>query len=153
MTGTDRDRELKPRGRQQAEFLALTLATLDTPPDRLIASPFVRTQQTAEIIDARLNLGLITDDRLRCGTQSSAVLNLIAEHADARSLVIVGHNPTFDELVGLLTRGPGAYGPGLRTGEAYVLEIDPTNPLAQGAHATVLAQIRHENEEPTAPEA
>ena len=144
ITGTDRDRELHPQGQREAKFLALALATLDTPPDALVASPFVRAQQTALTINNNLGLELLTDDRLRCGVQPSTVLGIIEEYAEAKSLVLVGHNPTLDELIGLITGGVGTYGPGLRTGEAYVIDLDPANPVGNGV---IVTRIRLETQE------
>lgn len=146
MSGTDRDRELHPQGQREAKFLALAMATLDTPPDAIVASPFVRAQQTALVINNSLRLELMTDDRLRCGTQPSNVLQLIEHYAEAKSLVLVGHNPTLDELIGLLTGGVGAHGPGLRTGEAYVIDLNPADPIGTGM---LLTRIRLEPEKST----
>jgi len=143
-SGTDRDRELKPRGFRQAEFLGQALATLETPPDRLVCSPFVRAHQTATLLNAALDLDLLLDDRLRCGQPASSVVQCLESHPDASSLVLVGHNPTFDDVIGLLLHGPGAMGPGLRTGEAFVLNIHPEQPIGT---ATLHAQFRLEKEE------
>ncbi|MFG0304598.1 MAG: SixA phosphatase family protein [Phycisphaerales bacterium JB040] len=147
-SGTDRDRELKPRGHRQAEFLGRALATLETPPDRLVSSPFVRAHQTATLLNAALDLDLLIDDRLRCGQPASSVLDCLEANSDAASLVLVGHNPTFDDVIGLLLHGPGSTGPGLRTGEAFVLRIQPDQPVGT---AELHAQFRLEKEEAPTP--
>jgi len=102
--GRDRDRPLAPRGRRDASALAARLAAdgpvLDTPglrlPDRALCSSAVRTTQTAELV-----LGQLADpvplDRFHSlyEAEPDTVLDYVREtDGDARSVLVVGHNPT-----------------------------------------------------------
>ncbi|PHE53611.1 histidine phosphatase family protein [Bacillus pseudomycoides] len=57
---------LTSTGKEQANQLAdFLIQQGEVKVDRLISSPYIRAQQTAEIIDRRLNIDFLTDDRLR----------------------------------------------------------------------------------------
>jgi phosphohistidine phosphatase len=138
-TGLDRDRELKPRGRAQADFLGLALAGLEGGPGVVVSSPFARARETAERIGRVLGVAPVLDERLEVGAAVSAVLGVIAEHAGAGAVCVVGHNPTFEEVVGTLVGGVGANPDNLRTGEAVVIDVDADRPIGTGR---VAARIR-----------
>jgi phosphohistidine phosphatase len=138
-TGRDRDRELMPRGEKQARFLGAALAKLAKPPTLIIASPVVRAKQTAELIHAELKAPLRFDERLASGAPASGVLEAALEacHADAACRpLMVGHNPTLEYLLALLTLGPEGDMEDMRhvrTGEAFVVRIaDAASPIGTG---------------------
>jgi broad specificity phosphatase PhoE len=59
------DPPLDGPGRDQVDALAAAFASLPVGrPSRVVAGPLVRTQQTATAIAARLNVDVLTDDRL-----------------------------------------------------------------------------------------
>ncbi len=139
-SGLDRDRQLRLRGQRQAEYLGAAFGQQRIAPDVIIASSFVRAQQTAAILARVLNVALIGDDRLLCDAPVSEALDLIAEHAAlGQSPCFVGHNPQLEDLVTVLTLGPTGYGQRLRTGEAVHLELDPASPMSS---ARELARLR-----------
>ncbi|MCA9293882.1 MAG: histidine phosphatase family protein [Phycisphaerales bacterium] len=148
-TGRDRDRLLMPRGERQAKYLGEVFATLDAPPTIIIASPVTRARQTAELIQQGLEVPLQFDEALASGAAASVVLEVALEacHADPANVrpLIVGHNPTLEHLLALLTLGPGgdyAAMRHVRTGEAFVLHIpDVANPFS---NAEVVGEIRGE---------
>ena len=136
-TGRDRDRELMPRGERQALYLGRAFAQLDEPPTIIISSPVTRARQTAELIQQGLDVPLQFDEALATGASASVVLEVALEACyddpgEVRPL-IVGHNPTLEYLLALLTSGPGgdyASMRHVRTGEAFVLAIaDAADPL------------------------
>ena len=67
MAEREADVPLSPLGRHQAESLGARLGRLDVDrrPDVVIASPFLRARQTAELAVAGLDLPLTIDERLR----------------------------------------------------------------------------------------
>jgi len=102
--GRDRDRPLAARGRRDASALAARLAApgpvLGTPglslPDRVLCSSAARTTQTAELVVARL-ADPVPVDRYHSLYQADpdTVLDVVREmDDDARSVLVVGHNPT-----------------------------------------------------------
>jgi len=132
-TGYDFDRDLKGRGERQAAYLADRLASLEPRIARVLASRAVRAHRTAEALASGLGVELSHDDRLLVDEPVSGVLELLADHRDAASMVIVGHNPQLESLVAVLTGRPLSVTGPLRTGEAVVLEVDPAEPLESGA--------------------
>jgi phosphohistidine phosphatase len=114
--GRDRDRPLADRGRRDATALGRRLAAggplLDNPglvrPDLVLCSAAVRTVQTVELILGQLG------DRVPHDTYTSlyeaepdTVLRYLREVDEhARSVLVVGHNPTLFHLtLDLLTEG------------------------------------------------
>ena len=66
-----------------------------------------------------------------------AQTEVIASHQGPRPIMLVGHNPTLEKLVGLLTRGPGQVYD-MRTGQAVLVELDPESPIGSGSLLQVL---------------
>lgn len=146
-SGRDRDRALMPRGERQALHLGGALAALALPPTVIIASPVLRARQTAELIKQGLDVPLRFDDALASGAAAGVVLDVALEACQADPAhvrpLIVGHNPTLEHLLALLTLGPDgdfASMRHVRTGEAFVLRIaDAANPLG---NAQLVAELR-----------
>lgn len=138
-SGRDFDRELRSRGHRQAAYLVERFRGLEPPLTRIVASRAVRANQTAEIIAVGLSLDLEHDDRLLVDRPVSPVLDLLYESREGACLALVGHNPQLEHLIAVLSGEPLSGTPPLRTGEAVLLEIDPSEPLESGA---VLDRIR-----------
>jgi phosphohistidine phosphatase len=103
----DDQRPLTRAGRQRFTVAALALVQARAlRPDLIISSPLVRAEQTAEILAKALGwpVPLLVDERLGHEFDVSVLSALLAEHSDARSIAIVGHNPSFaavlSEVVG-----------------------------------------------------
>jgi phosphohistidine phosphatase len=104
-TKPDAERELTPRGRRQADAAGAALAALGEKFAVCYASPKVRARETAELACAHLNLEPILDDALADGfTRVDALALLEAHDADAHVLV-VGHEPSFSQVVYDFTGG------------------------------------------------
>ena len=106
-SGTDFARPLTAEGVARLERTAVRLARLGLRPDAILTSPLVRARQTAEIAAAGLGREdrLREDDRLAGGFGPDALAAILADHADAAELLLVGHEPAFSETVGALTGG------------------------------------------------
>ena len=97
----DAARKLTAKGEKQAQKMAKWLKEHVDKPDRILVSPTVRTQQTAQAFTSKFE----TDEKI--GTDSSAKKILqVAGWPEADGIVIVvGHQPTLGQLAALLLAG------------------------------------------------
>ena len=101
----DDERELTPRGRRQAETAGAALAALNEEFAACYTSPKVRALDTARLACRALNVEPIVEDVLADGFDRDDALELLMRHgADARVLV-VGHEPSFSQVVHDITGG------------------------------------------------
>ena len=102
---SDADRELTPRGERQAIAAGEGLARLGAEFDACYTSPKVRALDTAKLACRALNIEPEEEDSLANGFTRDDALELLYRHgADARVLV-VGHEPSFSQVVHDLTGG------------------------------------------------
>jgi phosphohistidine phosphatase len=101
----DAERELTPRGERQSLAAGRGLAKLGLEFDACYTSPKVRARDTARLACQALNIEPIEDESLANGFDRDDALELLLRHgADARVLV-VGHEPSFSQVVHDLTGG------------------------------------------------
>jgi phosphohistidine phosphatase len=101
----DPERELTARGERQSAAAGLALARLGVEFDAIYTSPKVRARDTARLACEALNAEAEEAEPLADGFDVDAALELMAAHdADARVLV-VGHDPSFTQVVHDLTGG------------------------------------------------
>jgi phosphohistidine phosphatase len=107
----DHERPLAPRGERAAEALAAHVATFDPPPALVLCSTARRAQDTLEPIRARLPGTSVQMEDGLYRAAAPAVLDRLREvPEETPSVLVVGHNPTLEDLV----RGLGRDGdPGL----------------------------------------
>jgi phosphohistidine phosphatase len=99
----DNERELTPRGRRQSEAAGLALAALNVEFAACYTSPKVRAVETAELACGHLNIQAEHAASLGGPFSREDALALLLPHdADARVLV-VGHEPSFSQVVHDLT--------------------------------------------------
>lgn len=109
-SGRDEDRALTAEGRKKMKRAARGLATLGVAPARLLASPLVRAQQTAEIlVEALPQLEVETCELLAPAVDERALTRLLnAANAGAnagRDVMLVGHEPDLGELLSFWLTG------------------------------------------------
>ncbi|MEO6925625.1 MAG: histidine phosphatase family protein [Rhodanobacter sp.] len=123
--GEDRERALSSRGEQEAQAAGLWLATHDIRPERVLSSPTRRTDETT-----RLALAAIDDAPVPQSAHEiydatpGELLVLLDQHADAGSVMLVGHNPGIERLVALLVEGRSDEFRGMPPGGLAVLHLD-----------------------------
>jgi phosphohistidine phosphatase len=101
---SDFDRPLDERGRFEARDVAEQAFMAGVRPDVLVSSPARRCRQTtAAFLDVFRDLKSREDEQLYSGG-SEAYLGHIAQHQDAGSLMIIGHNPMIEALAHHLAR-------------------------------------------------
>nr|WP_251701870.1 phosphohistidine phosphatase SixA [Pseudomonas boanensis] len=101
---TDAERELTRHGRKDVLHAAAQLAGRHL--DAILASPYVRAQQTAELVREALGFrGAVgTAPWLTPDSDPREALNFLAERSEG-DLLLVTHNPFVSELAGLLING------------------------------------------------
>ncbi|HLX27919.1 MAG TPA: histidine phosphatase family protein [Casimicrobiaceae bacterium] len=112
----DESRTLTPRGLRQAEAMARRLLSRLPADCRIIASPAVRAQQTAQT----LGHAFVTDQRLASGAEPEDVLAAIGWPDAGGTVLVVGHQPTLGRVASLVLDGE-ADDRTMRTGEALWL--------------------------------
>ena len=123
----DRLRELTARGRSDAEAAGRWLAEQDLQIELVLTSPARRALATAELVVAQL----ADEPELRVveelyGASAEEVLRLVAAvEEDKRSVLVVGHNPTMEEVGHVLPGGmPDPSADQLPTAGIVVLSLD-----------------------------
>lgn len=150
-SGRDEDRELAPRGMEQARWLGAALSDPTRAPVRVLTSPLPRALATARLVADAVGGGAVVTGkcplavreqlstahgldehlellRAEIGPAPAVVPELaegesLAAESAGATVAIVGHNPTLTELARwLLGVSTGAE---LRTGEALLLGRSP----------------------------
>ncbi|WP_169973184.1 phosphohistidine phosphatase SixA [Tautonia rosea] len=123
----DDERPLTPKGRTRLKEQLRGLKVLEVIPDRILSSPLPRARETAEIV-AR---GLGIEDRLELVPElrphaSSSSIRRWLDVIPGDSVMIVGHNPAFSELISVLPLGPGTpFIAELKKGGLASFQVDP----------------------------
>lgn len=101
---TDAERELTRHGRKEVLHSAAQLA--GRPLGAILASPYVRAQQTAELVRDALGFDapVGTAPWATPDSDPREALNYLAERAE-QDILLVTHNPFVSELAGLLIHG------------------------------------------------
>jgi phosphohistidine phosphatase len=99
-TKPDTDRELTKKGRKQAERMAEWLRPRVRDGWRIVVSPAKRTLQTVE----PLGLPFETSDAVGLAATARGLLREV-RWPDGDKVLVVGHQPTLGEAVGLILTG------------------------------------------------
>src|SRR5438067_9002551 len=101
---SDDARPLTKRGKKEMHEVAAFLKRVKARPDLIVTSPLPRASQTAEIAAKRLKIKCREDKMLAPGFGRAALERLLKKYP-ADSLMIVGHEPDFTEVISELTGG------------------------------------------------
>ena len=120
---SDELRALTEEGREEAYLVATQLA--DQPIDAILASPYLRAQQTADIVQKQLQLrwGVATAGWLTPDDDPRRVLDFLAERAE-QNLLLVSHQPLVGQLISLLIDGNRAGHYPMPTAGLACVELD-----------------------------
>lgn len=115
----DHDRPLAGRGRKAAKAIGKFMALSDLVPELAITSSAVRAGSTLKLAMQAGDWSCPVESSQRLyGASAKDVLDLLAERSDEESILIVGHEPTWSEVVHLLT------GASVRMATATLVAID-----------------------------
>jgi phosphohistidine phosphatase SixA len=124
-SGEDRQRPLSGRGEQEAQAAGLWLASHGIRPERVLCSPSRRTSETARLaLTALDSLPVPQLAEEIYDASPGELLALLDQHGDARSVMLVGHNPGIERLVALLVEGRSDDFRGMPPGALAVLHLD-----------------------------
>jgi phosphohistidine phosphatase len=99
----DHDRPLAPRGRKAAKRIRAWAAEHEVRPDLVLCSTAVRARATLElVVDALGSPAIEFEDGLYHAWDTELLSRLQAVPAEVGELLLVGHNPGFENLVSLL---------------------------------------------------
>lgn len=123
---TDAARALTPKGIKRTRQLANALRQMGITFDAIYSSPFIRAQQTAEIIARSMMLEkqLRTTSQLAPDHALTEALALIeSATSKAKAVLLVGHEPNFSQLISLLCTGGTSLSLSLKKGGLCRLEL------------------------------
>jgi phosphohistidine phosphatase len=101
----DADRELTARGERQAIAAGEGLARLGVEFAACYTSPKVRARDTARLACQALNIEPKEAESLANGFDREDALELLLAHGDDERVLIVGHEPSFSQVIHDLTGG------------------------------------------------
>ena len=129
--GDDARRPLTKKGIKNMWTQARTIARLDLRLDVILTSPLTRAFQTADIVARELNMveQLEQGERLAPGFDRDNLEQVLADHPDAKNIMLVGHEPDFSLTISALTGGGKVI---LKKGGLARVDITATDPLQGG---------------------
>lgn len=99
----DADRELTARGERQAAAAGAALSRLGVELAAIYTSPKVRAADTARLAAEALSVAPEEEDLLANGFDRRDALELVGRHDDDARVLVVGHEPSFSQVVYDLT--------------------------------------------------
>ena len=136
-TGDDLARRLSLRGEAEADAAGAWLKKHGAAPTQVLCSPALRSSATCErILGALGYTDLRSEPRIYEATPA-VLLRVLDDHADASSIMLVGHNPGLETLVALLTEGASDSGRGIPPAGVVWMT------LPEGSIEPGIAEVRH----------
>jgi phosphohistidine phosphatase len=110
------------------------LKRLGVKPDWIVASPMVRTLQTADILAAILKPAhaMSTSNTLRPGSYAQELIPFLAGYPERRKVIAVGHEPDLSRLAGRLIRSNEGTRMLLKKGGCCRISLAELSPGTQG---------------------
>ncbi len=103
----DEQRPLSEKGREKMKNIACALKVLGIKPNLIVSSPYVRAEQSAQILKKALECKkdvAITDALVPFG-DANDIIGEINEKFSVDELILVGHEPCLSGLIGALVSG------------------------------------------------
>ncbi|MBL8052411.1 MAG: histidine phosphatase family protein [Nitrospira sp.] len=132
--GTEEHRPLTEKGKRRVRQVAEGLATLDCTPTHLFTSPFVRSYDTARLLQTVIcpTLKIETRDELAAGTKPERLVAFLRTLPPDAVVICVGHEPQLGEVVSLLLCGKALPNFPLKKAGAACIESEKLMALGQG---------------------
>ncbi len=98
----DDERPLTKCGKKEMRKVGKFLRKLDLEVELIVTSPLPRAAQTAKIAGKKLDVAIEEAEELRPGFSAAKLRGLAKKHP-YDTLILVGHNPDFTEVIRALT--------------------------------------------------
>lgn len=128
----DADRPLSLRGQAEADAAAAWLKSHALQPTRVLCSPSKRTRETLERVLAVLGYTDVRYEPRIYDAVPGTLMAVLDEHADVDRVLMVGHNPGFEQTAALLHSGQSGDFRGMPTAGIAVLSLPPAAALEPG---------------------
>jgi phosphohistidine phosphatase len=128
----DFDRPLSLQGQAEAEAAGRWLKEHGYTPDRVVCSPSRRTRETTEQAMAALGFVETRPEPRIYDATPGRLMQVVDENRDATRLLLVGHNPGFEQLAALLSSGQSGDFRGMPAGGIAVLSLPADAALEPG---------------------
>lgn len=135
----DFDRPLNERGRKDAPLVGRFFQRAELAPDLIVSSPARRARQTCDLFaqEAGYKKRIRWEEAIYMAGSEALLAVLQTFPDDAGHVLMVGHNPGFEDLAGALigADAPGAYSLRMSTAAAahLVLAVDVWREVQPGA--------------------
>ena len=133
----DASRPLSAQGEAEADAAGAWLKQHAAAPARVLCSPAARTRATCERVLAALGYADLRFEPRVYDATPATLIRVLEDHADADTVMLVGHNPGLETLVALLTEGASDSGRGMPPGAVAWLAL-PAGSIEPGT-----ARVRH----------
>ena len=121
---SDAERPLTKKGIKRMKGIAAGIAAQLPTPLKLLSSPLLRAQQTADLLVAHYpELTVATEERLAPGGSFKHLTETLNRDADDGLSVLVGHEPDLGNLISLLLFGEVSAAIQLKKGGAALLDF------------------------------
>ena len=134
-------RVLASRGTQDAPIMGNWIKVHQYVPDQIICSPAMRTKQTVEYVCKQIDMPVndVCWDKRIYGADISNLLDILSNaNYKAKTLLMVGHNPGFSDLVNYLCSGNGSIGKSMPTAAIAVIALNKFWPEIKQHSGTLL---------------
>ena len=104
----DSDRPLTPKGERRLQVVCAAMKKMELSFDFVLASPFLRAKQTAEIVAEELELKKkpqFSDALVPGGSAKNLIRQLNELRPAPENVLLVGHEPYLSRLISLLISG------------------------------------------------
>jgi len=104
---SDFERPLAPRGTKAAKRMGKYLTKIEAIPDLILSSPAVRARTTAELANraGRWNVPMDVVPSFYGGSCADVIEAIRTAGGSAERILVAGHEPTWSDLVSVLTGG------------------------------------------------
>lgn len=129
---SDHDRPLSIRGQAEADAAAQWLKARGAQPARVLCSPARRTRETLERVLAVLGYTEVRYEPRIYDASPGTLMAVLDEHVEVERVLMLGHNPGFEQAAALLHSGQSGDARGMPTAGIAVIALPPSAPLEPG---------------------
>ena len=128
----DLDRPLSLQGQAEAEAAGRWLRDHGHLPDRVLVSPARRTRETCEAVMASLGYVECRQEERIYDATPGRLIQVADDSRECARLLMIGHNPGFEQLAALLASGQSGDFRGMPAGGVAVLALPDDAALEPG---------------------